>query len=110
MNWKTLVKIPFLLLAFALSPLAGADPVWIDVRSSAEHYIDNIEGDVRISHDEIVQGVEKLLPDKNAEIHLYCRSGGRAAKAMSALKEAGYKNVSNAGGISDARTERRLVQ
>jgi rhodanese-related sulfurtransferase len=29
---------------------------------------------------------------------------------MSALKEAGYKNVSNAGGIDDARKERGLSQ
>ena len=91
-----------------LSSLSHAETVWIDVRSSPEHFLDNIEGDTRISHDDIVQEVNKLFPDKSTEIHLYCRSGGRASKAASALKEAGYTSVSNEGGIDDARKERGL--
>ena len=101
-------KITFLLVVMCLSSLSYADPVWLDVRSSAEHTIDNIEGDVRASHGEIVQGVTKMFPDKSTEIRLYCRSGKRAGIAMSALKEAGYTNVSNAGGIDDARKERGI--
>lgn len=108
MKLKSLLGIQFFIMAVLLSTLAFADAVWIDVRSSAEHYIDSIEGDVRISHGDIVEGVNKLYPDKNTEIRLYCRSGGRAGLAMSALKEAGYTNLSNAGGISDARKERGL--
>jgi len=110
LNWKAFIKITFLLMVMTLSSLSYAEAVWIDVRSSAEHFLDNIDGDVRISHEEIVQGVNKLLPDKSTEIRLYCRSGQRASKAMAALKEAGYTNVSNAGGIYDARKERGIVQ
>jgi len=110
MNWIALVKLPYLLLAITLSSLAVGEPVWVDVRSSAEHYLDNIEGDIRLSHDEVVQGLDRLLPDINSEIRLYCRSGGRAAKAVASLRAAGYVNVSSAGGISNARKERALAQ
>jgi phage shock protein E len=110
MNWQLFNRISLLLLAISFSSLSNADNAWIDVRSQIEHQIDNIEGDARISHGDIVPEVSKILPDKNTEIHLYCRSGGRAEKALLALKEAGYTNVSNAGGINDARKERGLSE
>ena len=100
----------FALVALCFSALAHAEVVWIDVRSAIEHKIDNIEGDIRIPHDEIVQQLTTRFPDKDTEIHLYCRSGGRAGKAMAALQEAGYRAVENAGGIADARKQRGLVE
>ena len=110
MNWKILAKISLLLMAISFSSLANADSIWIDVRSEVEHSIDSIEGDVRISHGDIVQGVSEMFPDKESEIQLYCRSGGRAGKAMSALQQAGYTNVSNAGGIDQARRKRGISE
>lgn len=88
--------------------LALAETVWIDVRSAEEYQRDHIEGDLRISHWEIVPGVTERFPDRDTEIRLYCRSGARAGKARSALEAAGYTNVSNVGGIDDARAERGL--
>ena len=108
MRWKIFAQIPLLLIATFFSTLSLADPTWIDVRSAFEHRLDSIDGDVRISHTEIVQEVSKRFPDKSTEIKLYCLSGGRAGKAMSALVQAGYNNISNAGGISDARKQRGL--
>ena len=110
MNWKILGQVLLLLLAVGFSSLANAEPTWIDVRSVAEHRIDSIEGDVRISHNDIVSQVNEMSVAKSTEIHLYCRSGGRAGKAMSALQEAGYTNVSNDGGINDARKKRGLIE
>lgn len=110
MNWKRVTHISLLLMVACFSPLSNADIAWIDVRSEAEHRIDSIAGDIRISHDEIVENVSDIFPDKNTEINLYCRSGGRAGKAMSALKDAGYTNVSNAGSIDDARKQRGLSE
>ncbi len=49
-----------------------------------------------------------LHPSRDADIHLYCRSGGRAGKAKRALEAAGYTSVENAGGIADARKQRGL--
>jgi phage shock protein E len=108
MNRKAFSHVSLFLLAMCFSSLSNADAVWIDVRSVVEHSIDNIEGDIRISEGDIVQEVGEIFPDKDTEIRLYCRSGGRAEKAMSALRKAGYTNVSNVGGINDARKERGL--
>jgi phage shock protein E len=106
MTIKSITYSVALAIGILLSSSSYADPVWIDVRSVFENRIDNIEGDIRISHSEIVAKVSEIYPDKNTEIHLYCRSGGRAGYALSSLVNAGYKNVSNAGGIDDARKAR----
>lgn len=103
-------KILVVLLSMFFTSLAIAETVWIDVRTAEEYNQDHIKGDIRISHEEIVPNVEKLVIPKNTEIHLYCKSGRRAGIAMSKLKEAGYTNVSNSGGIDDARKERSLLK
>ena len=108
MTGKKLFGIPLLLMLLAQSAMILADEVWIDVRTSMEHVVDNIEDDVRVPHDDIVAGVSEHYPDKSSEIYLYCRSGGRAGQAADALHAAGYTNVTNAGGIDDARETRGL--
>jgi phage shock protein E len=110
LNWRTLCYIPLLLATIGFGSSTQAEAIWIDVRSVAEHKNDHIEGDIRITHVDIIEQVNLFYPDKTSEIRLYCRSGGRAEKAMSALKEAGYTNVTNVGGIEDARSERDLTQ
>ena len=110
MSWKISSHISLFLIAMCFSSLLSADTVWIDVRSVVEHSIDSIEGDIRISDGDIVQEVSEILPDKSTEIRLYCRSGGRAGTAMSALRQAGYTNVSSVGSINDARKERGLSE
>ena len=87
-----------------------AEVVWIDVRTSLEHKFDSIDGDIRISYSEIVPEVEKLFPEKNTAIRLYCRSGSRSGTAEQALKKAGYTDVENIGGIDDARKYRDLEE
>jgi phage shock protein E len=109
------VKIPTILCAVTLmigilfSAISFADPVWIDVRSVLENKIDNIEGDIRISHSDIVEEVSRIYPDKNTDIRLYCFSGGRAGKALHSLKQAGYQNVQNVGSIGNARKVRAAI-
>lgn len=110
MKLKTLFAYAVLLISMTFPAFCLADTVWIDVRTEIEHTIDSIEGDPRISHSEIVPEVEKLFPDKNTEIKLYCRSGGRAEQAAKALEEAGYTHVESVGGIDDARMSRGIDQ
>ncbi|KXF81558.1 rhodanese-like domain-containing protein [Enterovibrio coralii] len=98
-----------ILFLFLFSAVTRAETVWIDTRSSFEHFFDNIEGDARISHGDIVEEVSKLYPDKNTEIGLYCVRGVRAGKAMEALQRAGYENVFNAGSIDEARAARGMA-
>lgn len=99
-------KILFLITLFFSSTIL-ADPVWIDVRTQEEYEQSHIEGDIRISYEEIVTEVTKRFPDKETEIHLYCRSGRRSGIALEGLKAAGYTNVFNAGGIEEVRQVQR---
>lgn len=100
--------VTLLWLALGCAGVAAEEAVWIDVRSALEHSIDSIDGDIRISHTEIVDEVRERFPDKDTDIQLYCRGGTRAGTAMSALQEAGYTRVSNAGGIDAARALRGI--
>ena len=110
MKLRTLFGYTALLISMTFPAFCLADTVWIDVRTQVEHAIDNIEGDLRISHSDIVPEVEMLYPDKNTEIKLYCRSGGRAEQAAKALEDAGYTHVESIGGIDDARISRGIDQ
>lgn len=97
-----------ILLVCSFSGLSFAEIVWIDVRSAPEHFIDHIDGDIRISYSDVAEKIPQLYPDKDTEIHFYCRAGVRAGKALEQLKQAGYANVFNAGSIGDARQQRGL--
>jgi phage shock protein E len=44
---------------------------------------------------------EKFVPNKDATVVVYCRSGRRAGKAKEVLESHGYSNVLNAGGYDD---------
>lgn len=107
---KELFVITLLLIGTLFSSLALADAVWIDVRTLVENQRDNIEGDLRISHSNIVREIHKIYPDKNTEFHFYDKTGGRSDIAISALKEEGYTNLHNAGSIEEARKERGITE
>jgi len=96
-------------LLVALLPGAGlfaevpAGSVWIDVRSPAEYQRGHLEEAQLIPFDGIEVGVAGLKLDRDAPIYLYCAVGGRAERARQSLLAAGYTNVTNAGGLEDAR-------
>lgn len=109
MKTSVSIKAVLVLLSLMLTPVAAqANPVWIDVRTEAEHRQDHIDGDPLIPHINIVGQVSDQFPDKDTEIHLYCRSGNRAGIAKSALESAGYTNVKNRGSVANARKARGL--
>jgi len=85
---------------------ADEEPVYIDVRTWAEHKISHIEGDPRIHVSQIVEGVTAQFPDKSTPIRLYCVRGVRAQTAMERLQAEGYSDVENAGGIDHVRSLR----
>lgn len=49
---------------------------------------------------ELIEKAEQLMPDKNAPVIVFCRSGRRAEKAKGELEAMGYKRVLNAGGLT----------
>ena len=76
--------------------------VWIDVRTNKEYKAGHKKGALLIPFDEIEKGISELSLPLDAEIYLYCRSGGRAQKALKTLNKIGYKSVTNVGGLKNA--------
>ena len=75
--------------------------ILVDVRTGDEFREGHIEGAVLIPDYEIAERAAAELPDKNALILVYCRSGRRSANAANALVGLGYTNVYDFGGIID---------
>ena len=93
-----------------LDALAAVDngAVFIDVRTPEEVAEGAFDDALKIPHEEILPRVKALELDKNQPIILYCRSGNRAGIAATALREAGFTNVTNAGGyevLANARNQ-----
>ena len=73
--------------------------ILLDVRTEPEFREKHIGGAVLIPDFELEKRAASELPDKNAVILVYCRSGVRSANAAKALAEKGYTKVFNFGGI-----------
>lgn len=83
------------------------DAVWIDVRSPQEYASGHLAGATLIPFDGIEAGITRLELDKDTPIYLYCAVGGRAEVARQRLLKIDYRNVTNVGGLDDARRLRR---
>jgi rhodanese-related sulfurtransferase len=71
----------------------------IDVREESEWAAGHIEGAEYIGRGVLERDIEQKIPDKNAELILYCGGGFRSALSADNLQTMGYKNVlSMAGG------------
>ena len=77
------------------------DYIIIDARTESEFAEGHIEGAILIPEYEIADRAEKELPDKDALILVYCRSGRRSKIASEELVKLGYTNVKEFGGIID---------
>ena len=73
----------------------GAPPIIVDVLPASSYRKQHIKGAVNIQVTEIAELAPRVLPDKTAEIVVYCGSYDCAAsvQAAKALKELGYTNV-----------------
>ena len=74
--------------------------VLLDVRTQEEFANGHIPGALLLPYDEIDQNASQLLPEKEKEIIIYCRSGRRSAIAKDSLEALGYTNVKDFGGMN----------
>lgn len=74
--------------------------ILLDVRTPEEYAQVHIPGSVLIPDYELAARMLKELPDHNAPIVVYCRSGNRSRNAVMRLLQEGYTNVYDAGGIN----------
>jgi len=65
----------------------------LDVRTPEEYASEHIDNAVNVNWlgDSFVSGAEKF--DKSKPVFVYCKSGGRSAKAAAKLAELGFKNI-----------------
>lgn len=75
--------------------------VLLDVRTAEEYAQGHIEGAILLPDSDIEARAAQVLPDKDAAIYVYCRSGRRSAAAAAQLAGMGYANVYDFGGIID---------
>lgn len=80
---------------------SGDAVVLLDVRTQEEYDAGHIEGAILLPNETIADTPPDALPDKDAEILIYCRSGNRSAQAAKKLVAMGYTNVYDFGGIID---------
>jgi adenylyltransferase/sulfurtransferase len=77
---------------------SGDAPRVIDVREPHEHAICSIPGAELIPAAQFVQRLDEF--DKDAEIVVHCKSGGRSGRAVEMMKARGFSNARNlTGGI-----------
>lgn len=70
--------------------------VIIDVRTNEEYKEGHIKNSINIP----VDNIEKINYRKDTKIVLYCRSGNRSNQAALKLKNLGYENIYDMGGIN----------
>jgi adenylyltransferase/sulfurtransferase len=79
---------------------AHEDVFVLDVREPHEYQIVNL-GAPLIPVGELPNRIGELAAQKDREVVIHCKTGGRSQKAALALKQAGFTNVSNlTGGIT----------
>jgi rhodanese-related sulfurtransferase len=77
----------------------GGKAKLIDVREESEWATAHARGAEHLGKGVIERDIEKKIPDKSAEIILYCGGGFRSALSADAIQRMGYTNVrSMAGG------------
>ena len=81
-----------------------ADAVLLDVRTPEEFRSGHIPGSMNIPLQELQQA-ESAVEEKDRPVFVYCQSGGRSRQAAAKLKQMGYTDVTDLGGISSYRGE-----
>jgi rhodanese-related sulfurtransferase len=81
--------------------IAGADEILkndpeallVDVREDDEWRKEHVKGAIHIGKGVIERDIEKLIPQKDRLLLLYCGGGYRSALAADVLQRMGYTNV-----------------
>ena len=76
----------------------GEHFILVDVREDSERSAGFIPGSIHIGTGVIERDIESKVPNKTADIVLYCGGGYRSALAALNLKKMGYLNVTSMDG------------
>ena len=73
--------------------------VLLDVRTPEEYRSGHIPGSKNIPL-QTIDRVASVAENKDTALYVYCQSGARSRQAAGVLKQMGYTNVNNIGGIA----------
>ncbi len=90
------------------SPAEGSGRLILDVRTWEEFSMGAVPGAVSIPLDDLPYKAEEVIGSKDREVIVYCASGARSAYALRVLKQLGYSNVENGGGLHDMMARKDL--
>lgn len=76
--------------------------ILFDVRTPEEYAQGHIPGSINVPL-QTIELVDEVVPDLSGSLFVYCHSGARSAQAAAMLKQMGYTNVKNIGGIAAYR-------
>ena len=71
----------------------------VDVREPDEFAVGHIPGAKLLPLGDVLTRAEEVMPDKNAQWLIYCRTGRRSADAAQKLEAQGYTGLRDLGGI-----------
>lgn len=71
---------------------------FIDVREDNEFAVDHAKGALHLGRGILERDIEAVIPDKHADIVLYCGGGYRSALAAENLMKMGYACVASMDG------------
>ena len=91
------------------SGLGATATAIIDVRTAAEFSAGHLEGAVNIDV-ESAQFTDQISAlDESGTYFIYCHSGRRAGIALDQMKQLGFSQVTNLGGLNDAASKTGLA-
>ena len=85
----------------AYEMMVSQEVVIVDVRTPEEYDGGHIPNPILVPNESIGDDMPEALPDKEATLLIYCRSGRRSKEASEKLLKLGYKSIYEFGGIID---------
>jgi rhodanese-related sulfurtransferase len=95
---EALKNITTISVADAKSLFDKGGVIFLDVRTEKEYRSGHIPGAINIARGLLEFVIGNKIPDKNAAIVVYCRTGGRSCLASYTLVKMGYKDIKNMDG------------
>lgn len=85
----------------AIKEVDAGDAILLDVRRDSEWEAGHAQPAIHFNSERLLNQGELPELDKKTKIYTYCQGGGRAGRVKTALKNHGFKQVENLGGLKD---------
>lgn len=84
---------------------APTTPLLLDVRTEREYASVSLQGSVHLPLSQLADRIGEIAPDRRTPLQVVCASGARSSAACMLLRQLGYTDVTNAGGLYAAAAQ-----